>query len=125
VPTPNIYSRIQVSIRSYSLIFTVLFVILLFAGILGLYFVPEGEISPKDSWIIYLPLLLCSLAVFLLWCITLSRFQMESIIRKIPLLAALHKLMVSDSKPWAEAIYLNITLIILFVFLAGGFSIFG
>jgi multisubunit Na+/H+ antiporter MnhE subunit len=89
---------------------------LLFAGILGLYFVPEGEISPKDSWIIYLPLLL--------WCIMLSRFQMESIIRKIPFLGALHKLMVSDSKPWAEAMYLNITLIILFVFLAGGFSIF-
>ena len=125
MPTPNIYSRLQVHLSPFSFILTVLSLILILAGFLGLYLVPEGAIQPEDSWIIYLPMLLCWLAVMLFWCNMVSRFQMESIIRKIPLLGRLHKLMVSTSKPWAEAIYLNVTLVLLFVFLAGGFSVFG
>jgi len=97
----------------------------MFAGFLGLYLVPEGVIQPEDEWIIYTPMFLCWLAFLFIWFNVLSRFQMESIIRKIPLLGALHELMVSDSKPWAEAMYLNITIMLLFVFLAGGFSVFG
>ena len=125
MPTPSTYSRLQVYLSPFNNIFLVLSLILIIVGILGLYLVPEGAIQPEDSWIIYVPMILCWLAAMLLWCISVSRFQMKSFIRKIPLLGKLHKLMVSDSKPWAEAMYLNFTLVLLFVFLAGGFSVFG
>ncbi|WP_440874308.1 hypothetical protein [Thalassotalea sp. PLHSN55] len=125
MPTPNIYSKLQVYLSPFGNIFLVLSLILVAVGILGFYLVPEGGIEPEDSWKIYVPMLLCWLAAMLLWCIGVSRFQMESFIRKIPLLGKLHKLMVSDSKPWAEAMYLNFILLLLFVYLAGGFSVFG